>query len=74
MHEQYLRERLDHGWIELHKDGRGVWTISWVPDPGSPDHPRRTHSPFDVDLPDGYPRANEPEALLTWGRALWGGA
>jgi hypothetical protein len=68
----YRRERLQNGWIDLHRGEEGVWRISWAPDEGHPDFPGRTYSPGDPDLPDDYPGPDDVEALIAWGRQRWG--
>ena len=72
MSDDYRRERLASGWLDLRRDDQGIWRISWVPDSGHPDYPGRTYSPGDVDLPDDYPGADDPDALVEWGRRRWG--
>jgi hypothetical protein len=68
----YRRERLRSGWLDLHRDEAGVWRLSWTPDPGHADFPGRTYSPGDGDLPTGYPGATDPDALIEWGKRQFG--
>jgi hypothetical protein len=70
--EDYKRVRLRSGWLDLNRDETGIWRLRWTPDEGHPDWPGRTHSPSDLYLPYGYPGPDDPEALIAWGRALYG--
>jgi hypothetical protein len=69
--DDYRRERLADGWMDLFRDEDGVWRIAWHPDEGKLGYPGRTYSPGDADLPPDYPGADDSDKLLEWGRKRW---
>jgi hypothetical protein len=70
--EPSRRERVAEGWLDLSPYADGTWLLSWTPDDGHPDYPGRSFYPNDPLLPPDFPKPDDPEALLAWGRERYG--
>ena len=66
--DDYRRERLSDGWLDLRRDAEGVWRLRWTPDKSHPGYPGTTFSPGDAYLPSDHPGFDDPDALIAWGR------
>ena len=68
----YRTEYLMRDNLDLRRDETGMWRLAWSPHDGEPDWPGKFYSPSDSDLPSDYPSADNPDALIKWGRRHFG--
>lgn len=70
--EYYADERAGNGHVQVwrHTTPDAPWFVTFLPDPkpGEQRPSGRTYAPTDIDLPDEYPRSNDPVELLEWAR------